>query len=249
MRAATNSKRTERRSRSRTATRTSRPADLVDRHLGLADSLARRYRYTSEPMDDLVQVARLGLVKAARRWDPARGVAFSTYAVPTIVGELRRHFRDKTWVVRVPRALQELYMAVQGERERLWQELGREPTAKDVADRLGHPLEDVVDALEAGHGYAPSSLDVPVREDHDSTRQDFLEDPRDPFGESENAVVLEQLAAGLSERDREVFRLRFSEDLTQREIGERVGCSQMHVSRILRDGIRQLQARATRVDR
>ena len=239
MRTATNAKRA-------TSSRTSLPAELVDRHIGLADSLARRYQHTSEPLDDLVQVARLGLVKASRRFDPMRGVAFTTFAVPTIVGELRRHFRDKTWVVRPPRDVQELYMAVQGERERLWQELGREPTANDVAARLERPVEDVVDALEAGGGYAPSSLDVPVGEAHDGdTRQDFLEDPRDDFGDCENAVVLEQLAADLSERDREVFRLRFSEDLTQREIGERVGCSQMHVSRILRDGIRRLQDRAT----
>ena len=242
MRTAADTKRTARRPRSRT----SPPTELVDRHLGLADSLARRYRYTSEPIDDLVQVARLGLVKAAHRWDPTRGVAFSTFAVPTILGELRRHFRDKTWVVRVPRDLQELYLAVQGERERLWQELGREPTADDVANRLERPVEDVVDALEAGHGYAPSSLDVPVGEAHDGdTRQDFLEDPRDPFGASENALIIEQLSADLSERDREVFRLRFCEDLTQREIGARVGCSQMHVSRILREGMRRLQARAT----
>jgi RNA polymerase sigma-B factor len=242
MRAAADTKRSARRPRSRT----SRPTEIVDRHLGLADSLARRYRYTSEPMDDLVQVARLGLVKAAHRWDPTRGVAFTTFAVPTILGELRRHFRDKTWAVRVPRDLQELYLAVQGERERLWQELGREPTANDVAARLGRPAEDVVDALEAGHGYAPSSLDLPVGETHDGdTRQDFLEDPRDAFGDCENSLILEQLVADLSERDREVFRLRFSEDLTQREIGARVGCSQMHVSRILRDGIRRLQARAT----
>ena len=236
---AQTTKRTARRSRSRAGTgtcpqttgpparwRSDAEEELVDRHLALADSLARRYRHTSEPLDDLVQVARLGLVKATRRWDPARGAAFSTYAVPTILGELRRHFRDKTWVVRVPRNVQELYMAVQGERERLWQELGREPTANDVAERLGRPVEDIVDALEAGNGYAPYSLDVPANEtDGGGTRQDFLEDPRDPFGDSENAAMLEQLAS-------------------EREIGERVGCSQMHVSRILRDGIRRLQARA-----
>jgi RNA polymerase sigma-B factor len=233
------------RSGRRRRTRTSRATELIDCHIGLADSLARRYGYTSEPMDDLVQVARLGLVKAAHRWDPKRGVAFSTFAVPTILGELRRHFRDKTWVVRVPRDLQELYQAVQRQREQLWQELGREPSANDVAARIGCSAEDVVDALEARHGYAPSSLDVPIGEAVDGdTRQDFVEDPRDDFGDSENAMIVEQLSADLSERDREVFRLRFCEDLTQREIGERVGCSQMHVSRILREGVRRLQARA-----
>ena len=115
-----------------------------------------------------------------------------------------------------------------------------------MAARLDRPVEDIVDALEAGHGYAPSSLDVPVGEAHDgNTRQDFLEDPRDPFSACDNALIIEQLSAGFSERDREVFRLRFCEDLTQREIGARVGCSQMHVSRILHEGIRRLQARAS----
>jgi RNA polymerase sigma-B factor len=222
------------------------PDELVERHLSLAERLAYRYRHTSEPLDDLVQVARIGLINAARRWDPDRGVAFSTFAVPTILGELRRHFRDRTWMVRPPRDLQELYLTVQRTREQLWQELGREPSAQDVATVLDRPVEDVLDALAAGDAYGPRSLDVQVRgEEHDgATGQDFLVDGRHELQDGENRIAVEQLAADLSERDREVIRLRFSEDLLQREIAERVGCSQMHVSRILRDAVRLMRQRA-----
>jgi RNA polymerase sigma-B factor len=218
--------------------------ELVERHLSLADHVAYRYRHTSEPLEDLVQVARIGLINAARRWDPDRGVAFTTFAVPTILGELRRYFRDRAWMVRPPRGLQELYLSVQRARERLWQDLGREPTAQDVATALDRPLEDVLDALAAGDAYDPSSLDAPVghdRFDGGATGQDFLVDDRDELHDGENRIVLEQLTADLSERDREVIRLRFSEDLLQREIAERVGCSQMHVSRILRDAVRRMR--------
>jgi RNA polymerase sigma-B factor len=218
--------------------------ELVDRHLSLADHVAYRYRHTSEPLEDLVQVARIGLINAARRWDPDRGVAFTTFAVPTILGELRRYFRDRAWMVRPPRGLQELYLSVQRARERLWQDLGREPTAQDVATALDRPLEDVLNALAAGDAYDPSSLDAPVghdRFDGGATGQDFLVDDRDELHDGENRIVLEQLTADLSERDREVIRLRFSEDLLQREIAERVGCSQMHVSRILRDAVRRMR--------
>ena len=222
--------------------------ELVERHLSLADHVAYRYRHTSEPLEDLVQVARIGLINAARRWDPDRGVAFSSFAVPTILGELRRHFRDRTWMVRPPRGLQELYLTVQRTRERLWQDLGREPTAQDVATALDRPLEDVLDALAAGDAYDPPSLDAPIRHDRfdgGATGQDFLVDDRDELHDGENRVVLEQLTADLSERDREVIRLRFGEDLLQREIAERIGCSQMHVSRILRDAVRRMRQRAT----
>jgi RNA polymerase sigma-B factor len=220
--------------------------ELVTRHLRLAEQIARRYGHTSEPLDDLVQVARIGLINAARRWDPDRGTAFSTFAVPTIMGELRRYFRDRAWTIRPPRDLQELYLAVQRARERLWQELGREPTAQDVAEMLDRTIEEVVDALAAGDGYSPTSLDAPLRSEEldGATGQDFLVDDRRDIEDGEDRVAIEQLAAGLSERDREVIRLRFSEDLLQREIAERVGCSQMHVSRILRDAVRQMQLMA-----
>jgi RNA polymerase sigma-B factor len=216
--------------------------ELVQRHLDLADHVARRFSHTSEPFDDLVQVARLGLVKAAQRFDPERGVTFSTFAVPTMMGELRRYFRDRTWLVKPPRDLQDLYLAVHRWREQLWQELGREPTAEDVAARLERPVEDIVDALAATDARHPGSLDAPLRAEVDgATGQDTLADQRHDLEDGENRIAIEQLAAGLSERDREVIHLRFTEDLLQRQIAERVGCSQMHVSRILRDALLYMQ--------
>jgi RNA polymerase sigma-B factor len=219
---------------------------LVERYLPLADKLAFGYRHTSEPFDDLVQVARVGLMKAARRWDPDRGLAFSTFAVPTITGELRRHFRDSTWMVRPPRDVQELGLAVQRVREQLCQELAREPSAHDVADHLGRPVEDVLEALVAKDGYHPASLDAPVGADEDSgtAAQDLLVDDRAGYSESEARILLAQLSAALDDREREILRLRFQEDLTQREIGERVGCSQMHVSRLIQDALSRLTVTA-----
>jgi RNA polymerase sigma-B factor len=219
---------------------------MIERYIPLADKLARRYRHTSEPLEDLVQVARLGLVKAVDRWDPHRGVAFSTFAVPTIAGELRRYFRDRTWTVRPPRDLQELYLDVQRVREGLFHELRREPTAGDVAAELGRPVDDVLEALEAGDAHSPRSLDSPVRNDdgEGQTWSERVPEPRDDVGRTVDATSLSQLGAVLDDRDWEVVRLRFQEDLMQREIGERVGCSQMHVSRILRDAIARLRAAA-----
>jgi RNA polymerase sigma-B factor len=219
---------------------------MIERYIPLADQIARRYRHTSEPLDDLLQVARLGLVKAVDRWDPHRGVAFSTFAVPTIAGELRRYFRDRTWTVRPPRDLQDLYLHIQRTRESLSHELRREPTAGDVAAALGRTVEAVLDAMEAGDAHTPRSLDSPVRSDAGDghTWSDRVPEPRDDLGRSENATALSQLGAVLDERAWEVVRLRFDEDLLQREIGERVGCSQMHVSRILRESLARLQAAA-----
>lgn len=219
---------------------------MIERYLPLADGLARRYRHTTEPLDDLIQVARIGLMKAVDRWDPDRGYSFSTFAVPTITGELQRHFRDRTWTIRPPRELQELYMRVQRVREQLSTELGREPTARDVADAIGCDAEDVVDALAAGDAYAPRSLDAPVRADEANgvTGADLLADDGREIARSEDAAALWQLAHVLDDRSWEVVRLRFHEDLMQREIGERVGCSQMHVSRILRDSLTRLREAA-----
>ena len=195
------------------------PEELAERHLPLADKLALRYRHTSEPLDDLIQVARLGLIKAAKRWDPDRGSAFSTFAVPTILGELRRHFRDSTWAVRPPREVQELGLALQGVRETLSQELRREPSARDIAEHLDLPVEDVLEAIMARDGYKPDSLDAPVAVGHDggASAQDWLVDERADYGESDARVLLSQLAANLDRRERELLRLRFQEDLTQRE--------------------------------
>jgi RNA polymerase sigma-B factor len=219
---------------------------MIARYLPLADSLARRYSHTSEPLDDLLQVARLGLLKAVDRWDPERGNAFSSFAVPTITGELQRHFRDRAWTIRPPRDLQELNLRVQRVRAALSTELGREPTARDVADAIGCEVEDVVEALEAGDAYAPRSLDAPLQVDDDNatTAGAQLADPRGEIARTEDAAALSQLGKVLDARSWKIVRLRFEEDLTQREIGELVGCSQMHVSRILRDALRQLREAA-----
>jgi RNA polymerase sigma-B factor len=219
---------------------------MIERYIPLADQLARRYRHTSEPIEDLVQVARLGLVKAVDRWDPDRGVAFSTFAVPTITGELRRYFRDRTWTVRPPRDLQELYLDVQRVRERLFHELQREPTARDVADELGRTVEEVLEALEARDAHSPRSLDATVKHDDDEghTWLDRVPESRDELGRTETATALWQLGSVLDDRAWETIRLRFEEDLIQREIGERVGCSQMHVSRILTDSLARLRIAA-----
>jgi RNA polymerase sigma-B factor len=218
---------------------------LIEQYLPLAERVARRYAHTSEPLEDLVQVARIGLMKAAERWDPARGTSFTSFAVPTMTGELRRYFRDSTWTIRPPRDLQELHLAVGHAREELWQELGREPSAGDVATHLGRTVEDILDAIQAGDAYSPKSLDAPLHDDEEGDiGQDLLVDRRANLSGSEDGMALEQLSAVLSEREREVVRLRFVEDLLQREIAERVGCSQMQVSRILTQALRRLQAAA-----
>jgi RNA polymerase sigma-B factor len=220
-------------------------AELTERFLPLARSLARRYERGGESLDDLTQVASLGLLKAIDRFDPQRAVAFSSFAVPTIVGELKRYFRDYGWSVRVPRGLQELALRSQREREEFAAAYGHVPTAAQLAQRLGVDVEQLLEAREAVGALRATSLDRP-REDADddvrSVREMGVEDPG--FAVAEDATTISQLASVLSERDREVLRLRFEHDLTQSEIGARMGCSQMHVSRILRGAIAHLQAQA-----
>jgi RNA polymerase sigma-B factor len=229
--------------RHRNGDRTARD-ELVERHLSLARALAMRYRDRGEPVADLTQVAYLGLLKAVDRWDPDRGTAFSSFAVPTILGELRRYFRDKTWMVKTPRDVQELWLRIARARDELWQ-LGHTPTANDVARHLDVSIEDVNDALMAGAGRAVDSLDEPLNTEPESglTRLDRIADTRDEFDSADAAVTFAQLSETLDPRAREVLRLRYREDLLQWEIGERVGCSQMHVSRILRDSIATLRER------
>jgi RNA polymerase sigma-B factor len=219
----------------------------VERFLPLARQLARRYQRGGELLDDLNQVASLGLLKAIDRFDPSRTTAFSSFAVPTILGELKRHFRDKGWSVRVPRDLQELAVKLEPTSEQLLRELGRAPTLGQVAERLDTTIELVLEAREAASAYRAVSLDRP-RDGEDDDAADTLgqsvgiEDPG--FGVAEDAATVDQLMRVLSDREREVLRLRFAEDLTQSEIGARVGVSQMHVSRILRQAIARLRAAA-----
>ena len=217
---------------------------LVERYMPLARSLALRYRRASEPLDDLIQVASVGLVKAVDRWDPERGLAFSSYAVPTILGELRRYFRDSTWDVRPARDLQELCLSVEEAREALWIDLGRSPTVADIAAHLGRGPEEVVEALQASEGRSLRSLDAPVHEQEgDSATAGDLMGHDDPeFDRVEASATIERLTGILDERAQEILRLRFQEDLLQSEIAERVGCSQMHVSRIIRSSLEKLYA-------
>jgi RNA polymerase sigma-B factor len=218
---------------------------LVERFLPLARQLARRYQRGGEPLDDLIQVASLGLLKAIDRFEPDRPTAFSSFAVPTILGELKRHFRDRGWSVRVPRDLQEMSVRVEKVADTMARRLGRAPTPAEIAEEVGTTTERVLEAREAAGAYRAVSLDRP-RDDADEGEgmaEVFgIEDPG--FGLAEDAATVERLMTVLGDREREVLRLRFVEDLTQSEIGARVGVSQMHVSRLIRQAIARLRAAA-----
>lgn len=218
---------------------------LVERFLPLARQLARRYQRSGEPLDDLIQVASLGLLKAIERFDPARETAFSSFAVPTILGELKRHFRDKGWSVRVPRDLQELAVKVDRVGEDMSRERGRAPTTDELAVRLGVSHEQVLEAREAAGAYRAVSLDRPRGEEEDEGELvDVLGIEDHGFAVAEDAATVERLMRVLTDREREVLRLRFEDDLTQSEIGIRVGVSQMHVSRLIRQSVARLRATA-----
>ena len=219
--------------------------ELVARMLPLAHRVAARYRRGTEPLDDLVQVAVVGLVKAIDRYDPARGCALSTYAVPTMLGELKRHFRDHGWAVHVPRGLQERVLAVDQACSRLQRVLGRAPSAAEVAAATGLAPEDVVEALEASVALEAVPLDAGPHADGDDGGATYAERVGAIDGGFERAEHLATLAPALRalpERERVVLHLRFTEDLTQAEIAARVGISQMHVSRLLRRSLERLQA-------
>ena len=219
--------------------------ELVKTYLPLARMIARRYRSPRVPLEDLVQVAAIGLMKAIDRYDPARGVAFSSYAVPTMVGEVQRHFRDHTWGVRPPRDLQERAQRVLAANRTLGAELGRPPTASEIAGRLQLSLEDVVEALQACDARDAASLDRPrTIGDESDTFADTLGGEDAGYARVDDAITAELLMRALDAREREVIRLRFHEDLTQSEIGERIGCSQMHVSRLVRGAIAKLAVAA-----
>jgi RNA polymerase sigma-B factor len=216
--------------------------ELVERFLPLAARLAQRYHRGAEPLDDLVQVASVGLLKAIDRFDPERGTAFSSFAVPTIAGELKRYFRDKGWALRVPRDLQELAQRVGRTTDRLVHELGRTPTVAEIADTLEITPEQVLEAREAATAYRAESLDRPSADDEDATAVTETLGADEPgYVQAEHSATLEVMMWVLSDREREVLRLRFAEDLTQSEIGRRVGLSQRHVSRLLRQAVARLR--------
>jgi RNA polymerase sigma-B factor len=219
---------------------------LVERYLPLARQLARRYQRPDEPLDDLMQVASLGLVKAVDRFDSSRDVAFSSYAVPTILGEIKRHFRDRTWAVRVPRDLQELALKVDRLVGDLTRELHRQPSVPELAERLEVSQEQVLEALEAAGAYRATSFDAPrgAEAEPGETLADSVGGPEDGYLRAEERATLDRLMLSITPREREVLRLRFEEDLTQAEIGERIGVSQMQVSRLIRQAVGRLRLAA-----
>jgi RNA polymerase sigma-B factor len=215
--------------------------ELVERHLPLAHRLAGRYRNSGEPMDDLQQVATLGLINAVDRYDLEAG-SFVRFAVPTILGELKRHFRDKRWALRVPRSLQERSMVVTRTVEHLYTHLGRSPSPRDIAEETGFTLEEVLEALDLSTAYSPTPLDAPFVGDEDGART-----LGETLGSDDGSYELVELGdavapafRALPEREQAILKLRFVDDLTQAEIAERVGISQMHVSRLIRRALGQL---------
>jgi RNA polymerase sigma-B factor len=220
---------------------------LVERYLPLARQLARRYARQEEPLDDLVQVASLGLVKAIDRFDAGRDVAFSSYAVPTILGEIKRHFRDRTWSVRVPRDLQEMALRVERVVGDLTRELHRAPSVTQIAEHTGLGEEQVLEALEAAAAYSSTSLETPRTGgdgDVGDTLADTIGGAEDGFERAEERATIARLMRSITPREREVLRLRFEEDLTQAEIGEIIGVSQMQVSRLIRQAVAKLRLAA-----
>jgi RNA polymerase sigma-B factor len=217
---------------------------LIERYLPLARRLARRYQHTDEPIEDLMQVASIGLLKAVDRFDCSREVMFSSYAVPTILGELKRHFRDRTWSVRVPRDLQELALRVDQTVTRLSLGKRRSPSVGEVARAVEVSEEQVLEALEAMGAYRASSLDAPrsTREEETESAAEALGHDDQGFDRAEERATLEPLLGRISPREQTVLRLRFGEDLTQAEIGERIGVSQMQVSRLIRQALARLRA-------
>jgi RNA polymerase sigma-B factor len=214
--------------------------DLVERHMGLAAHVARRFGRRGPAADDLRQVAFLALVKAVDRFDPERNVAFSTFAGRTIEGEIKRHFRDHTWSVRVPRSAKETHLQLRRATDELTQKLGRSPTIPQLAEYLQLDRDEVIEGLAAGSAYSTASLDAPTGNDGEGTRQIGEDDER--FGHVVDVDLVEQLLQRLPEREQEIVRLRFYEELSQSEIAERVGISQMHVSRLLRRSFEQMRA-------
>jgi RNA polymerase sigma-B factor len=213
--------------------------ELVEAHLDLARQLARRFSNRGESYDDLSQVASIALIKSVDRFDPERGVEFSTFATRTIIGELKRHFRDRGWAIRAPRRIQELYLELGHVTESMTHELGRPPTIAEMAKATDVTEDAVLEALEAGQSYRTSSIDAPDRQDSTIGSQLGQVDPG--FGGTEDRLVLALSLAKLPEREQTILRLRFVEGLTQSQIAAQIGISQMHVSRLLAASLSKLR--------
>lgn len=216
---------------------------LVRMHLPLVEHLARRFRNRGEPLDDLTQVATIGLIKSVDRFDPERGVEFSTYATPTVVGEIKRHFRDKGWAVRVPRRLQELRLSLTTATAELSQQHGRSPTVHELAERLGISEEEVLEGLESANAYSTLSLDVPDTDDESPAVADTLGSEDEALEGVEYRESLKPLLEDLPPREKRILLLRFFGNMTQSQIAQEVGISQMHVSRLLARTLAQLRER------
>ena len=216
---------------------------LIERYMSLVRSLARRYSYRGEQLDDLVQIGAIGLIKAIDRFDLNRGVELTTYATPNIIGEIKRHFRDKGWSVRVPRGLQELNVQLSRLIEQLTVQLGRSPTIAELAEAAGVQEEEVLEALESGRAYSSVSLSAGMGPDEDGEL-----DPLESLGTEEHEYEVSEdravLAPGfkvLDERERRILHLRFFRGLTQSQIAEQIGISQMHVSRLIRRSLEKIR--------
>ena len=220
-------------------------AELVNRHLPLVRQLARRYSYTSEPLDDLVQVGSVGLLHALSRYDVRVGSSFKAYAVPTILGELRRHFRDTAWSVHLPRSLQERTRSVQDAITALQGTLGRSPTIAEIGEHIGATSEQVIEALEARMAYRVESLDAPADAGDERDRWRLAGELDAGFDTAERSEFLDRALRALPEREPNLVRLRVVEDMSQSEIGRKLGISQMHVSRLLRRALARMESIAT----
>ena len=214
--------------------------DVVERFLPLARQLARRYARGNEPLDDLFQVASVGLLKAIERYDPQRGYAFSTFAVPTIVGELKRYFRDTGWAVHVPRPIQDRIVQINKAMASLSRD-GRSPTPAEVADEVGCSVEDVVEAMEASLAFDAVSLETPRNDDDGGSYAETVGADDEGYEMVEYSAAIAPAMNAMPKRDRLILRLRFERDLTQSEIAEQLGISQMHVSRIIRRALSRLR--------
>jgi RNA polymerase sigma-B factor len=214
---------------------------LIEQYLPLVRSLARRYANRGEQLEDLVQVGAIGLIKAIDRFDTDRGVELTTYAVPTIVGEIRRHFRDKAWAVHVPRRLKELNVRLSRILDELTTELGRSPTIAELATAAGVEEEDVIDALESSQAYTARPLSTPVDGEGDGDLLDTLGGEERGYEDVDDGSLVEAGLAALDERERRIVELRFFDGLTQSQIAAEIGISQMHVSRLLRRALETMR--------
>ncbi len=224
------------------ATRSVARDDLVHLHLSLVEHCARRFRNRGEPFEDLVQVGTIGLIKAVDRFETDRGVEFSTYATPTVIGEIKRHFRDKGWAIRVPRRLQELRMQIGSATGELTQKLGRSPTPRELAEVIGCTVEEIMEGIESSHAYATLSLDA--SDDNDEGPPSMLATLGIDDSNIEHVEIRESikpLLEGLGDREKRILLLRFFKNMTQSQIAEEIGVSQMHVSRLLTRTLAQLR--------